>query len=80
MNCPKCGRKITKRRNRCEVCGQDISTYTRLERISNAYYNKGLEEGGQTANFTINITVKKRQISFSSVLKRVVSYTNGTLL
>lgn len=43
MNCPKCGREITKWRKRCEICGQDISVYERLVRISNAFYNKGLE-------------------------------------
>lgn len=43
MNCPKCGHEITRRRKRCEVCGQDISVYERLIRTSNSYYNKGLE-------------------------------------
>lgn len=43
MNCPKCGHEISRRRKRCEICGQDISVYERLERISNAFYNKGLE-------------------------------------
>lgn len=43
MNCPKCGHEITKWRKRCEICGQDISVYERIERISNAFYNKGLE-------------------------------------
>ena len=43
MNCPKCGHEINKWRKRCEVCGQDISVYERLVRISNAFYNKGLE-------------------------------------
>lgn len=43
MKCPRCGRQITKRRRRCEVCGQDISVYERLYRLSNTYYNKGLE-------------------------------------
>ncbi|MBP3567992.1 MAG: tetratricopeptide repeat protein [Lachnospiraceae bacterium] len=43
MNCPKCGHEITRWRKRCEICGQDISVYERLVRISNAFYNKGLE-------------------------------------
>lgn len=43
MNCPKCGHEISKWRKRCEICGQDISMYERLLRISNAFYNKGLE-------------------------------------
>ena len=44
MNCPKCGQEISRRRKRCEICGQDISMYERLVYISNAYYNKGLEK------------------------------------
>jgi len=44
MNCPKCGQEISRRRKRCEICGQDISVYERLVYISNAYYNKGLEK------------------------------------
>ncbi len=43
MNCPKCGHEILKWRKRCEICGQDISAYERLQRISNTFYNKGLE-------------------------------------
>ena len=43
MNCPKCGHEITRWRRRCEICGQDISVYERLVRISNTFYNKGLE-------------------------------------
>lgn len=43
MNCPKCGHEIIKWRKRCEICGQDISVYERLQHISNSFYNKGLE-------------------------------------
>ena len=43
MNCPKCGHEIIKWRKRCEICGQDISVYERLRKISNTFYNKGLE-------------------------------------
>ncbi len=43
MNCPKCGHEITRWRKRCEICGQEISVYERLVRISNSFYNKGLE-------------------------------------
>ena len=43
MNCPKCGHEIIRGRKRCEFCGQDISVYERIKRISNTFYNKGLE-------------------------------------
>ena len=67
MNCPKCGRKITKRRNRCEVCGQDISTYTRLERLSNAFYNQGLERA-KVRNLTGAVEVLKKSLDRKSVV------------
>lgn len=43
MNCPRCGQAITRWRKRCEFCGQDISVYEQLQRLSNSFYNKGLE-------------------------------------
>ena len=43
MNCPKCGHEIMKWRKRCDICGQDVSMYERIMRISNTFYNKGLE-------------------------------------
>ncbi len=43
MKCPRCGHEMMKRRRRCEICGQDLSMYERLQRISNSFYNKGLE-------------------------------------
>lgn len=64
MNCPKCGRKITgitKRLNRCEVCGQDISIYIRLERISNSFYNKGLERA-KVRNLTGAVDMLKKSL------------------
>ena len=27
MNCPKCGHEISRRRKRCEVCGQDTTVF-----------------------------------------------------
>lgn len=44
MNCPKCGNVVAARRNRCEICGKDLSIYRRTSRLSNAYYNRGLEK------------------------------------
>ena len=64
MNCPKCGRQITKRRNRCEVCGQDISIYARLERISNSFYNKGLERA-KVRNLTGAVDVLKKSLEIN---------------
>lgn len=44
MNCPKCGNSVADRRNRCEMCGKDLTIYRRTSRLSNSYYNRGLEK------------------------------------
>lgn len=44
MNCPNCGNVVAVRRNRCEMCGKDLMTYKKVYRISNLYYNLGLEK------------------------------------
>lgn len=44
MNCPKCGKLVADRRNRCEACGQDLVVYRKVYRLSNLYYNRGLEK------------------------------------
>lgn len=64
MNCPNCGRTITTRRNRCEVCGQDISIYGRLERISNSFYNKGLEQA-KVRNLTGAVETLKKSLEIN---------------
>ena len=44
MNCPKCGNVVAVRRNRCEFCGKDLTIVRRADRLSNTYYNRGLEK------------------------------------
>lgn len=44
MKCPKCGRIVPDRRNRCEGCGEDLVIYRKVYRLSNVYYNRGLEK------------------------------------
>ncbi len=43
MRCPKCDANVSNDTNRCIYCGQDLSTIRFVERVSNSYYNKGLE-------------------------------------
>lgn len=43
MNCPRCGKPVTRRRKRCEVCGQELFMLEQLSCRSNDFYNKGLE-------------------------------------
>lgn len=44
MNCPKCGGPVASRKGICEHCGCDLAVYRRIIRISNGYYNVGLEK------------------------------------
>ncbi len=44
MNCPKCGNPVTARKRNCETCGYDLSVLRRLRRLSNGFYNRGLEK------------------------------------
>lgn len=44
MNCPNCGNPVSLRKRTCETCGYDLSTLRYLKRLSNAYYNLGLEK------------------------------------
>lgn len=44
MNCPKCGAPVSSRKNYCDSCGSDITVYRRIIRLSNRFYNSGLEK------------------------------------
>ena len=43
MNCPYCGSRLGKR-DRCDRCGEDMTLFKRVFRISNSYYNEGLRK------------------------------------
>jgi tetratricopeptide (TPR) repeat protein len=44
MICPECGSVVASKRNRCERCGTDLTTYKKVTMLSNMYYNEGLEK------------------------------------
>lgn len=44
MNCPRCQSIISVEQTHCEMCGSDILIITNLYKLSNFYYNKGLEK------------------------------------
>ena len=44
MNCPRCNARVAFTKNRCDNCGQDLRDYRRVVSLSNAYYNKALEQ------------------------------------
>lgn len=43
MICPKCGNQLPESRNRCGMCGADLTVYKKIMRLSNYYYNQGLD-------------------------------------
>lgn len=44
MICPKCGNQIPVSGNLCGTCGADLTIYLKIMRLSNSYYNRGLEK------------------------------------
>lgn len=43
MECPKCGARLSEK-NFCTGCGEDVTIYKKIMKISNTYYNDGLEK------------------------------------
>lgn len=43
MNCYRCGAEIGNH-NHCLSCGADVSLYQKVKRVSNSYYNDGLQK------------------------------------
>ncbi len=43
MECPKCGARLSEK-NFCTGCGEDVAIYKKIMKISNTYYNDGLEK------------------------------------
>lgn len=43
MECPKCGARLSEK-DFCTACGEDVGIYKRVVKISNSYYNDGLEK------------------------------------
>lgn len=44
MICPGCNSVVAIKRNRCDRCGEDLTTYKKMYMLSNRYYNEGLEK------------------------------------
>lgn len=45
MICYKCGQDVGDAK-RCPNCGEDLAIFWRVRRISNSYYNLGLQQAG----------------------------------
>jgi tetratricopeptide (TPR) repeat protein len=63
MNCPSCGSPLTKK-NKCDRCGTNVSLIQKSYRISNYFYNKGLEKA-KIRDLTGTIFVLQKSLKFN---------------
>ncbi|MCR5685804.1 MAG: tetratricopeptide repeat protein [Lachnospiraceae bacterium] len=64
MNCPKCGAPVPSKKQYCDVCGAELTVYRRILRLSNYYYNCGLEKA-KVRNLSGAITDLKRSLEIN---------------
>lgn len=64
MNCPRCGNPIAVHATHCDSCGADIAAYRKMYRLSNRYYNDGLEKAS-VRDLTGAITSLKKSLEFN---------------
>lgn len=73
MICYRCGQEVA-REERCPSCGADLSVFQRVIRISNAYYNQGLERAsvrnlsGAVESLRASLKFNKNHISARNLL------------
>lgn len=63
MRCPRCDAKVGERAALCSFCGQDLSVMHYVRRISNTYYNMGLEKA-EVRDLSGAIVVLKKSLQF----------------
>lgn len=63
MNCPNCQSALGKK-NRCDKCGTNVTALQRAMRISNSYYNIGLEKA-KVRDLTGSVMVLQKSLKFN---------------
>lgn len=63
MRCPRCDAKVAEKAALCSFCGQDLSVIHYVRRISNTYYNMGLEKA-EVRDLSGAIVVLKKSLQF----------------
>ncbi len=63
MRCPRCDAKISDEHEVCRFCGQNLAIINHVRRISNAYYNMGLEKA-QVRDLSGAILVLKKSLQY----------------
>lgn len=64
MRCPRCDANVKDTAKLCSFCGQDLSVIHYVRRISNTYYNMGLEKA-QVRDLSGAITVLKKSLQYN---------------
>ena len=63
MRCPRCDAKVSDNAARCNFCGQDLSIVHYVRRISNSYYNIGLEKA-KVRDLSGAIVILKKSLQY----------------
>lgn len=64
MRCPRCDANINENAEVCKFCGQDLAIIHHVKRLSNAYYNLGLEKA-RVRDLSGAILVLKKSLQFN---------------
>lgn len=64
MRCPRCDAKVNDNAALCSFCGQDLSVMHYVHRVSNTYYNMGLEKA-EVRDLSGAIAVLKKSLQFN---------------
>lgn len=64
MRCPRCDANVKETATLCSFCGQDLSVVHYVQRLSNTYYNIGLEKA-QVRDLSGAIVVLKKSLQFN---------------
>lgn len=63
MRCPRCDANVSDTATLCSFCGQDLSIVQYVRRVSNSYYNMGLEKA-EVRDLSGAIVVLKKSLQF----------------
>ena len=64
MRCPKCDANVNDTSAVCGFCGQDLSIIHYVRRISNTYYNMGLEKA-KVRDLSGAVVILKKSLQFN---------------
>lgn len=64
MRCPRCDAKLNDNLTHCNQCGMDLAIIKHIYRISNAYYNKGLEKA-QVRDLSGAVTMLRKSLQYN---------------